>query len=87
MSKMMNRYPNVKPLFERDMYACLAELANDFDTEEQRSVPPTFILPDDIPKFKAYKKACPKAIFMAKFDAAENETAQFYLMKKRSDLP
>ena len=66
-NKMINRYPNVRPLAHKDTFADLTRVAQEMDPEGFDFIPPTFVLPGpDLSRFEAYKRAHPGATFIAK---------------------
>ena len=86
-NKMINRFPMIRPLCHKDVFAELTKIAQSLDPESYDFIPPTFVLPGpDLVRFNEYKRAHPNATFIAKPDDGSGGDA-IVLFKNLNDLP
>ena len=64
--KVINRYPNIKGLGRKDWFEQMMELGRNISEDTFNFVPPSFIFPRDLKKFKEYHKKNKDAVFIAK---------------------
>ena len=67
-AKMANRYPDIKLLAHKDVFANAMQFCSDLDPETFDFIPPTFQFPSqqDYTRFMAYSEKNPKATYIAK---------------------
>ena len=83
---MISRYPTIRTLCHKDVFANLTGIAADLDPQGFDFIPPSFVLPKDMPRFEAYKSAHPNATFIAKpGDGSGGDS--IVLFKQLNDLP
>lgn len=85
---MANRYPDIKLLAHKDIFASSMQFCSDLDPDTFDFVPPTFKLPsqkDEI-RFAEYQKKYPNATYIAKPQVG-SQGDSISLFKTLRDLP
>ena len=87
-TKMASRYPDIKVLAHKDVFAKAMQFCSDLDPEAFDFVPQTFEFPSqkDEVRFAAYQKKHPDATFIAKPQVG-SQGDSIYLFKEIRELP
>ena len=85
---MANRYPDIKLLAHKDIFANAMKFCSDVDAEAFDFVPPTFMFPNtkDEARFDVYQKKHPNATFIAKPQVG-SQGDSICLFKQLRELP
>ena len=85
---MANRYPDIKLLAHKDVFASAMQFCSDVDDTAYNFVPPTFQFPSnkDMQRFQEYSKKHPNATFIAKPQVGAQGDS-IVLFKQLRELP